>query len=82
MRRAKQWVADTRVPLPAASGTLAWNEDEDERTGTANLCMACEPLAGQRRVTVTDRRTGVDCAQVIRALVDGHSPQASTIVLA
>ena len=78
---SKQLVAETRVPIPAAPGKLARSDDEDERQGTANLCMAFDPLAGQRRVTVTDRRTAVDFAHVIRALVDVHYPQAATIVL-
>ena len=78
---SKQLVVETRVPIPAAPGKLARSDDEYERQGTANLCMVFEPLAGQRRVTVTDRRTAVDCAHVIRALVDVHYPQAATIVL-
>ena len=42
--------------------------------------MIFEPLAGQRRVKVTDRRTAVDFAEVIRELVDTH-PMAEKIVL-
>jgi hypothetical protein len=78
---SKQLVAETRVPLPTSPGKLARIDYEYERKGTANLFMAFEPLAGQRRVTVTDRRTAVDFAHVIRALVEVHYPQASTIVL-
>jgi len=54
---------------------------EYERNGTANLFMTFEPLAGRRRVTVTDRRTKVDFAQVIRELVDEQYPRAERIVL-
>ncbi len=31
---------------------------EYKREGTANIFMTVEPLAGKRRVRVTDRRTG------------------------
>lgn len=78
---SKQLVAETRVPIPAAPGKRERIDDEYERTGTANLCMVFEPLAGQRQVTVTDRRTAIDCAPVVRDVVDVHSPQADTLVL-
>ena len=78
---SKQLVAETRVPIPAAPGQLERIDYEYERKGTANLLMVFEPLAGQRRVPVTDRRTSVDLAQVIRDLVDTYYPQVDTIVL-
>jgi hypothetical protein len=43
--------------------------------------MGFEPLAGQRHVTVTERRTAVDCAHLIQEVGDVHSPQAAKIVL-
>ena len=78
---SKQLVAETRVPMPAAPGKLARIDYEYERKGTANLFMVFEPLAGQRRVTITERRTAIDFAHVIRDLVEAYSPQADTIVL-
>jgi hypothetical protein len=78
---SKQLVADTRVPIPAAPGKLERSDDEYERQGTAHRFMVCEPLAGQRQVTVTDRRTAIDLAPVIQDVVDVYSPQADTIVL-
>ena len=53
---------------------------EYERNGTANLFMIFEPLAGKRRVKVTDRRTALDFAEMIRELVDSY-PKAEKIVL-
>jgi hypothetical protein len=76
-----QLVAETRVPIPAAPGQPERVDDEYERKGTANRFMVFEPLAGQRRVKVTERRTAVDFAYLIRALVDEQSPQAEKIVL-
>ena len=74
-------VAETRVPIPAAPGKLERIDDAYERKGTANLFRVFEPLAGQRQVTVTDRRTAIDCAHVIRDVVDVYSPQADPLVL-
>jgi hypothetical protein len=73
-------VAETRVPLPAAPGQPARLDDEDERQGTAHLCMVFEPVAGQRRGKVTARRTASACAQVLQEVVDEPSPQAETLV--
>jgi hypothetical protein len=51
------------------------------RGGTANLFMLCEPLRGWRQVTVTERRTKIDWAHCVKALVDVHYPDAECIVL-
>jgi hypothetical protein len=78
---SKQLVAETRRPIPAAPGQPERVDDEYERQGTANLFMVFEPLAGQRRVKVTERRTAVDFAHLIREVVDEQYPQAEKIVL-
>jgi len=78
---SKQLVAETREPIPAAPGQPARVDYEYERQGTANLFMVFEPLAGQRQVKVTERRTAIDFAHVIQELVDVHYPQAEKIVL-
>jgi hypothetical protein len=43
--------------------------------------MMFAPLEGWRRVKVTDRRTAVDYAHVLKDLADLHFAQAATIVL-
>jgi DDE superfamily endonuclease len=78
---SKQLVAETREPLPAASGPPERVEYEYERPGTANLCMVFAPLAGQRRVKVTERRTAVDCAHVMQELGEAQYPPAEKMVL-
>jgi hypothetical protein len=78
---SKQLVAETREPIPAAPGQAERADYAYERKGTANLFMLFEPLVGQRQVKVTERRTAVDFAHVIQALVDEHYPQAEKIVL-
>jgi hypothetical protein len=78
---SKQLVADTREPLAATPGQPERIDYEYERHGTANLFMMFEPLAGQRQVKVTERRTAVDFARLIQELVDEQYPQAEQIVL-
>ena len=78
---SKQWVAETRVPLPTAPGQPARVDYEYERHGTAHLFMTFEPLTGQRHVTVTDRRTTVDFAQEVKDLLEVRYPQAKKVVL-
>ena len=61
---SKQQTKETRTPLPTRPGQLAAYDFEDERNGTANLFMMTAPLEGWRHVTVTDRRTQQDFADV------------------
>lgn len=78
---SKQLVAETRTPLPVEPGQPQRVDYEYERQGTANLFMAVEPLTGQRYVTVTDRRTAVDFAQIVKDLLEVRYPHADKVVL-
>ena len=51
------------------------------RNGTSNLFMISELLAGRRRVKVTNRRTKIDFAHVLREIVDEDYSKAEVIVL-
>lgn len=78
---SKQLTKEVRTPLPVEPGRPARVDSEYERNGTANLFMMFEPLRGWRHVEVTERRTKIDFAHVIRDLVDVHYPKADVIVL-
>lgn len=78
---SKQLVKETRAPRPLAAGHPRTVDYEYERNGTAKLFMLFEPLAGQRHVEVTARRTALDYARVVQQLVDVRYPTARTIVL-
>ena len=54
---------------------------EYERNGTANIFMFTEPLAGWRKVVVTERRTAVDWAHEIQNLLDEDYPESEKIIL-
>ena len=79
--QSKQLIRETRTPIAAKPGRPERCDYEYERNGTANLFMLFAPLEGWRQVKVTDRRTKLDFAEVIRELVDVHYPSASKIVL-
>jgi hypothetical protein len=78
---SRQLLADTRAPLPCAPGQPARADHEYQRGGTANLFLAFEPLAGQRRTQATDQRTKVDWAHFMKALLDGPYADAEKVVL-
>lgn len=78
---SKQLVAETRTPAPMQSGRPARYDYEYERNGTANAFMLFAPLEGWRHVKVTERRTAVDYAHVLKDIADVHFPGAAKIVL-
>jgi hypothetical protein len=78
---SKQLIGEVAEPVPAAPGQPARIDYEYVRNGTANLFMISEPHAGWRHVEVTDRRTAVDFAEVVRALVEEVYPEAEKVVL-
>ena len=81
MNNPCNWSRETRQPIPAAPGRPVRIDYEYERNGTANIFMFTEPLAGWRAVPVTDRRTKVDWAQAVRALLDGRYRGVPTVTL-
>jgi hypothetical protein len=77
----KALTAHTRPPLAATSGQPLREDSEYARNGSANPFLLCAPHLGWRQITVTERRTALDFAQVIRELVDTHFPDAARITL-
>ena len=78
---SKQFLAETRLPIPMKPGRPARRDYEYERNGTANIFMMFAPLEGWRHVKVTDRHTAVDYAHVLKELADRSFANARTIVL-
>jgi hypothetical protein len=78
---SRQLLAEVTAPRPVASGRPAREDYEYVREGVCNLFLVCEPLAGWRQVTVSDRRTRIDWAHCIKDLVEVHYPDAEQIVL-
>jgi hypothetical protein len=78
---SKQFLAETRLPIPMKRGRPARCDYEYERNGTANIFMMFAPLEGWRHVKVTDRHTAVDYAHVLKELADRYFTNAKTVVL-
>ena len=78
---SRQHVKETRTPRPARPGAAAVYDYEYERNGTSNLFMLFAPLAGWRRVEVTERRTKVDWAHLVRDLLDVDYPDKRVVLV-
>jgi hypothetical protein len=76
---SKELRGDVAEPVPPAPGSPAKQDYEYTRHGTANLFVIVEPLAGRRRVTVTDRRTIPDFAARMKDLCDEMYPDAEVV---
>jgi len=77
----KQLIAETRAPLPMQPGKPARFDYEYKRNGVANAFMLFAPLEGWRQVRITDRRTAIDYAHVLKSLSDQHFASSAKIVL-
>lgn len=78
---SKQLVSETRIPLPMRPGCPKRYDYEYARNGVCNLFMLFEPLAAQRHVVVTERRTQLDYAYQMEYLVDVLHPRAWKILV-
>jgi DDE superfamily endonuclease len=76
-----QLLAHLRDPLPVEPTKPRREDYEYKRQGTRNLFIFVEPKAGQRHLLLTQHRTKVDFAQVMRYLVDVLYPEVEQIDL-
>jgi len=76
-----QLLTETLVPIPATKEHPRRVDYEYERAGVASLFLFCEPLAGWRRVTARERRTKVDWAVEVAALMTGRYAAAEKVIL-
>ncbi len=77
----KQLTIETRKPIAMKPGQPERHDYEYKRNGTRNMFMLFAPLEGWRHVEVTERRTAVDYAKIIKALSDEYFPDAEKITL-
>jgi transposase len=77
----KELRATPQGTQPLQVGHPAREDYEYERLGKANVFLSVEPLAGKRRVRVTERHTSPDFAHELRCIVDADYPDAETVVL-
>jgi len=75
----KQLIKETRIPC--APGQTEKVDSEYERNGVADVFMIFEPLAGKRETIVTETRTAIDFAHVLKFTSDIMYPFAEKITL-
>ena len=75
----KQLIKETRIPC--IPGQFEKVDYEYERNGVADVFMIFEPLAGKRETIVTQTRTSIDFADVLKYTSDIMYPHAEKIVL-
>jgi len=66
----KQLIGETRRSIPAEPGQPARHDYEYCRHGVCNIFLACEPLAGKRMVTITEKKTKLDWALFLEEIAD------------
>lgn len=67
--KSLQLIGHSRAPLPMTGCSPAKHDYEYTRNGTTNLFVAVEPKAGQRIVSVTERRGKIDFVAFIGELL-------------
>lgn len=77
--RPCQLISDKHEPLAGEPGKPKRIDYEYKREGTCNIFVIFQPLAGWRKVKVTEQRRKQDFAQSMKELVDEHFPQAQLI---
>ncbi len=79
-----QLLAHARDPIPATPGPSGRDLREDSeyvRHGTCSIFVWVEPLAGWRRVEALQRRTRIDWAGQVKAMLTVDYPEAEKVVL-
>jgi hypothetical protein len=66
----KQLICESRPSIPMSEGKIRKEDYEYVRKGMCEVWMFVEPLGAWRSVRVSDRKTAVDWAHQVRAMVD------------
>jgi hypothetical protein len=77
----QQLVSETRQPLPAIPGKPVHYDFEYKREGVANAFICFEPLRQWRTIDIRAQRTHREWAELMKALVAVHYPNAICITV-
>ena len=69
----KQLTGETKKPIAAKPGSEAKYDYEYVRNGVCNIFMSNEPLAGKRKVKVTERKTKQDWAVFLEEIASQYT---------
>ena len=75
----KQLIKETRIPCEPGQPEKV--DSVYVRNGVADVFMISEPLAGRRETVVTQSRTALDFAEILRYTSDALYPRTEKIVL-
>ena len=75
----KQLIKETRIPCECGSPGKV--DSVYVRNGVADVFMIAEPLAGRRETVVTESRTAVDFAAILKYTSDTLYPHTEKIIL-
>lgn len=76
----KQLIGETRMPVPMIEGHEQKCDYEYERLGVCNIFLANEPLAGYRKVKITETKCKGDWAEFVKEIAETY-PNAEKITL-
>ena len=76
--KSLQLIGHSREPLPMKQYNPTKQDYEYVRNGTTNLFVAVEPKAGQRIVSITERRGKIDFVAFINELLTGAYAKGPT----
>ena len=76
-----QLKADLWDPQPMQPGQVERVDSEYKRKGVVSLFLFTEALSGWRKVSVRERRTAVDSAEEVKALLEEVYPDAERVIL-
>ena len=79
--KTKQLIEDKSKPIPMKPGSPEKYDYEYIRNGTTNIFVAVEFKAGKRVTQVTERRTRIDFAHFMKALIIEEYSEADFIKL-
>ncbi len=74
-------IGEAGAILPMSPGKVRRHHYEYKKNGSCCVFLAFEPHTGFRYVEVRERRTAVDYAQFMQALLDQHYPDARVVRL-
>ena len=68
----RQLIAETKTPVAVLPGKPARHDYKYKRCGVCNIFMACEPLAGKRMVSITERKTKKDWSLFLDEIAESY----------
>ena len=77
---SKQLISEQRQPITTSKGTILYDY-EYKREGVCDIYLVCEPLMGQRYVTIRDNHDRLDWATVVADTVENKYAEAQQVTL-